>query len=310
MPLDPQVQAMMAQVAKLNLPPVNKVSPAEARANGRKRKQALGFEVEPVADVKDSVISGPECELKVRIYRPAGEGPHPLIMLFHGGGWVVGDLDGEDTTGRGLCNRANAVVVSVDYRLAPETRFPGAVDDCYAATVWAADHAEQLGIDPTRIAVAGTSAGGNLSAAVAIKARDKGGPEIAHQVLFVPVTDCDFETRSYVELGEGYGLTRDAMRWYWDHYIGPDGDPEHPYASVLRAHLRGVAPATIITAEFDPLRDEGERFAKALEKAGVSVKLTCYSGMTHGFNNQVGVIDKATDALDEAASHLRAAFSK
>lgn len=310
MPLDPQVQAMMDQVATLNLPPVNTISPEEARANGRKRKQALNMEVEPVADVSDSVISGPECELNIRVYKPEGDGPHPLVMLFHGGGWVVGDLDSEDTTGRGLCRRANAVVVSVDYRLAPETRFPGAVDDCYAATVWAVDHAAQLGIDPEKVAVAGTSAGGNLSAAVAIKARDRGTPKIAHQMLFVPVTDCDFETPSYEELSDGYGLTRDAMKWYWDHYIGPDGDPTHPYASVLRAHLRDVAPATVITAEYDPLRDEGERFAKALEKAGVPVMYKCYSGMTHGFNNQVGVIDKAKDVLDDAGERLRNAFAK
>ena len=232
-------------------------------------------------------------------------------MLFHGGGWVVGNLDAEDSTSRGLVNRVNAVLVSVDYRLAPETRFPGAPEDCYAATVWAVEHAEELGVDAAKLAVAGTSAGGNLSAVVSLMARDRGGPSIKHQVLFCPVIDYDFDRTSYTENADDYGLKRDGMIWFWQQYLGPDGDGHNPYASPIRAEsLAGLADATVISAQYDPLLDEVADYAAALKAAGVDTTYTEYPGMTHGFNGSFGLIDAARDACDEASNRILASFAK
>jgi acetyl esterase len=232
-------------------------------------------------------------------------------MLFHGGGWVIGDLDNEDSTSRGLVNRVNAVLISVDYRMAPEDRFPAAPEDCYAATVWAVEHAAELGVDATNIAVAGTSAGGNLSAAVALMARDRGGPTIKHQVLYCPVIDRSFNRPSSVANAEGYGLTTEGMMWFWDQYIGSDGDGHHPYASVIRAEdLSGLADATVIAAEYDPLLDEAADYAASLKAAGNDVTFTEYAGMTHGFNGSFGLIDDAAKACDEAAAGILRSFAK
>jgi len=211
MPLHRQVIELMARRDALGFPDNFEVTPTEARANSVAGRIAIPSEKEPVGEITERTIPGPAGDIPIRVYRPGTDGPHSLIMLFHGGGWVVGDLDAEDSTSRGLVNRVNAVLVSVDYRMAPETRFPGAPEDCYAATVWAVGHAEELGVDAAKLAVAGTSAGGNLSAAVALMARDRGGPHIKHQVLFCPVIDYDFDTASYIENANDYGLTRDGM---------------------------------------------------------------------------------------------------
>lgn len=311
MPLHPQVVEIMARNAALGLPPNNQVSPEQARNNFLITRQATAdlAEIEPVGRIEERTIPGPAGEIPVRIYRPASEAVHPLVMLFHGGGWVIGDLDTEDSVCRGLCNRVGAVVVSVDYRLAPETRYPGAVEDCYAATVWAVEHADELGIDATRVATSGTSAGGNLSGAVSMMARDKGGPAIAHQVLFCPVTDADLERPSYIANASDYGLTRDDMIWFWDHYTGSGNERYEPYVSLLRANdLSGLPDATIIAAEYDPLVDEAVAYGDALKAAGVKTRCTVYEGMNHGFNVRVGMIDAAKDALDEAAAGIRASF--
>jgi len=311
MPLHPQVIELMARRAELGYPDNSEVTPAEARANAAAGRMAIPSEKEPVGEKTERTIPGPTGDIPIRVYRPNTEGPHSLIMLFHGGGWVVGDLDAEDSTSRGLVNRVDAVLVSVDYRMAPETRFPGAPEDCYAATVWAVEHAEELGVDASKLAVAGTSAGGNLSAAVALMARDRGGPHIEHQVLFCPVIDHNFDTASYIENANDYGLTRGGMIWFWEQYLGPDGDGHDPYASPIRAEsLAGLADATVISAQYDPLLDEAAAYAAALKAAGVDTTYTEYPGMTHGFNGSFGLIDAARDACDEASIRILASFAK
>ena len=311
MPLHPQVKELMARQATLGFPANSEVTPEEARANSRAGREVFPREKEPVGEITERTIPGPAGDIPIRIYRPDTEDTHSLIMLFHGGGWVVGDLDTEDSTSRGLVNRVNAVLVSVDYRLAPETRFPGATEDCYAATVWAVEHAEELGVDASKLAVAGTSAGGNLSAAVSLMARDRGGPNIRHQVLFCPVIDYKFDRPSYIENADDYGLTRDSMIWFWEHYLGPDGDGHNPYASPIRAEsIARLADATVITAQYDPLLDEAADYAAALKAAGVDTAYTEYPGMIHGFNGSFGQIDAARDACDEASNRILASFAK
>ena len=231
-------------------------------------------------------------------------------MYFHGGGWVIGSIDTHDGTCRALCARTPCVVVSVDYRLAPDDRFPAAVDDAWAATAWVYERANLLMIDQAKVAVGGDSAGGNLAAVVALRARDHGLP-LVHQLLIYPVCDHDLETASYEESAAGYGLTRAAMGWFWDHYLGPDGERVHPEASPLRAgDLAGVAPAFVLTVEHDPLRDEGEAYARRLEQAGVPVALSRYPGVVHGFIRMPGTMARGHEALDECAGALRAAFSR
>ena len=309
MALHPQIIDIMNKLAALNLPPATDLTVEEARKNSYLGRAEIELEEEPVGRIEDRSIPGPAGDLPIRIYWPESGSNHPLVMLFHGGGWVFGDLESEDTTCRGLCRRVGAVVVSVDYRLAPETAYPGAVDDCYAATLWAVDHAIELGIDPSRIATSGTSAGGNLAGAVAMMARDRGGPAISHQVLFCPVIDADFERPSYIQNATDYGLTRDVMIWFWGHYTGDGGSRNEPYASLIRAQdLSGLADATIIAAEYDPLLDEALAYGEALRAAGVKTRTTVYDGMTHGFNNRVGPVDAAKVALDEAAAGIRASF--
>ncbi|HEX2278310.1 MAG TPA: alpha/beta hydrolase [Candidatus Tectomicrobia bacterium] len=307
MPLDPQAKQVLDQLAALGLPPNHLVSPAQARLNMKSRPRAAGPEV---AKVEDRLIPGPRVELPVRIYTPAGAGPFPILLWYHGGGWVVGDLDTADPTARHLAVGADCVVVSVDYRLAPETKFPGAADDCYAATVWAAQNAARINGDPQRIAVGGDSAGGNLAAAVALMARDRGGLSLAFQLLVYPVTACNFETTSYRQNAEGYSLTLDGMRWYWDQYLQNPGDASNPYAAPLTAtDLKGLPPALVITAEYDPLCDDGAAYARHLQAAGVATTYTCYAGMIHGFFGMAAVLDKSQQAIAEACAALRQAFA-
>jgi acetyl esterase/lipase len=307
MPLDPQAQQVLEQIAALGLPPNHLVSPAQARINMKSRPRIAGPEV---AKVEDRLIPGPGVDLPVRIYTPEGFGPFPILVWFHGGGWVVGDLETADPTARQLAVGVNCLVISVDYRLAPETKFPGPADDCYAATIWAVQQATRLHGDPSRIAVGGDSAGGNLAAAVTLMARDRGGLSLAFQLLVYPVTACDFDSTSYRQRAEGYGLTLDAMRWYWDHYLQAPADASNPYAAPLTAqNLKGVPPALVITAEYDPLCDEGEAYAKQLQAAGVPTTCTRYDGMIHGFFGMAAVLDKGQQAVAEACAALRQAFA-
>ena len=307
MPLDPQAQRVIEQMAALDLPPVYTVSPQQARINRKARPMAPGPEV---AKVDNRLIPGPDTEIPVRIYTPEGSGPFPTLVWFHGGGWVVGDLDTVDATARRLTVGVGCVVVSVDYRLAPESKFPGAADDCYAATVWTAQNASQLNADPNRVAIGGESAGGNLAAVVTLMARDRRGPSLACQVLVYPVTAPNFDTPSYLQNAEGYNLTRAVMMWYWDQYLRDASDASNPYAAPLLADdLSGLPAALVITAEYDPLCDEGEAYAERLKAAGVPTTCTRYDGMIHGFFGMPGVLDKGKQAVAEATEALRQAFS-
>ena len=264
----------------------------------------------PVARIEERMIPGPAGEMLVRIYWPESTGPLPLVVFFHGGGFVLCSLDTHDELARGLCHGSGAVVVSVDYRLAPEAPYPAAADDCYAALVWAVSHAAELGADGARVAVAGDSAGGNLAAVTALRARDLGGPALRHQCLIYPVTDCRFDTPSYIENADGYFLTAESMRWFWSHYLQDMGRAAEPYASPLRApSLAGLAPALVITAEYDPLLDEGEHYAQALLAAGVPTTLKRYDGMIHGFVSMAEIFEDGRAAQSLAGRHLREALA-
>ena len=307
MPLDPQAQAVLDQLAALGLPANHEVSPQEARANAKLRPRAPGPEV---AKVENRSIPGPDGDVPVRIYTPEGTGPFPIMVWYHGGGWVIGDLESADGPSRHLCVGADCVVVSVDYRLAPETKFPGPAEDCYAATQWAVDNAAAINGDPARVAVGGDSAGGNLAAAMCLMARDRNGPAISFQLLVYPVTERNFDTASYRDNATGYSLTQDGMRWFWDQYLANDADAANPYAAPAQAaDLSGQPPALVITAEFDPLRDEGEAYAELLRNAGVPVQATRYDGMIHGFFAMPTVLDQGRRAVDEATAALKASFA-
>jgi acetyl esterase len=233
------------------------------------------------------------------------------MVFFHGSGFVLCSLDTHDGMCRNLCAGAGCVVASVDYRLAPEDKFPAAIEDSLHATRWAAAHAAVLGANPARIVVAGDSAGANIAAVTALRVRDEGGPELCGQLLLYPVTDYHTPgTPSYEKNAEGYGLTRDTMKWFWAHYLNDACEGAHPHASPLRApDLSGLPPALVITAEYDPLRDEGESYAEKLRRAGVPTALTRYDGVNHGFMFWVGVVDKAGTAMNEACGWLRGVFA-
>lgn len=306
MPLDPQCEPILQAMQAFGS--ITELEPAEARAASAAMR--VPVEPEPVGRVENRTIPGPHGDIPVRIYWPKTGGTHPALVYYHGGGWVIGDLDGCDQACRHVTNLADVVVVSVDYRLAPEHKFPIPVDDCFAALNWVAANTGELGIDQRRIAVGGDSAGGNLAAAVTLKARDAGGPQIAFQLLVYPVTNHSFDTPSYTENADGYLLTRDMMRWFWKHYLRDDSDGQDPLASPLRAaDLSGLPPAFIMTAEFDPLRDEGEAYAERLRAAGVPVEHVRYDGLIHGFYNMFAAIDRARDALHDSAGRLREALA-
>jgi acetyl esterase len=296
-------------MADAGLPPLGSVSVEETR-QGMVAATAAGEEPEPVAKVEDRSIPGPGGQIPVRIYTPQGSGPFPVLVYFHGGGWVIGNVDTHDPTCRTLTNAAGCVVVSVDYRLAPEHKFPAAVDDCYAATQWVAANAAAINGDSSRIAIGGDSAGGNLTAVVAIEAREQGGPPLVFQLLVYPVTDYSFSTPSYQDNADGYLLTKDSMVWFWDHYLRTEADGQDHRASPLRASdLTGLPPALVITAEYDPLRDEGEAYGRRLQEAGVDTTISRYDGMIHGFFGMVGIMDKSGQVMEEATAALRAAFA-
>jgi acetyl esterase len=255
----------------------------------------------PAVEANDCRIPGAAGEIPVRIYHPGGE-PVATIVFFHGGGFTIGTLDAYDATCRYLCDRTASVVVSVDYRLAPEHPFPAGPDDCYAALVWTADHAAEIGGDASRLVVVGDSGGGNLAAVTALRARDLGTPRLAAQVLVYPCFDWTCSTRSQEENAKGYLLTRDQMLWFYGHYAP---DRTSPYADPrLAADLSGSAPALVITAEYDPLRDEGEEYAALLEKAGVPVVTSRYDGMIHGFLSMFAITPRAAEAHTEIAHFL------
>ncbi len=263
-----------------------------------------------VAKVEEMRIPGPGGEIPIRVYWPTEDGPLPVLVFYHGGGWVIGDLDTNDSLCRMLANKAAAVVVSVDYRLAPEHRFPAAVEDSYAALEWVSRNAGRLNVDPTRIAVGGGSAGGNLTAAMALMARDLAGPSLACQVMFYPATNLrDLTTDSHRDFADGYGLTREHIEFFRDAYLPEASDRESPYASPLLAErLEDLPPAIVVTAGFDVLQDEGIAYAKRLEAAGVPTRSVHYPSMIHGFVTMDRVFAEAEAATDEAATALSEAF--
>jgi acetyl esterase/lipase len=310
MPIDPQAQALLDQFAALGGQPLSSMSVPDAR-RAMETLASMRAAPPPIQSAVDRHIAGPAGEIPLRIYRPSAPAPLPLLVYFHGGGWVLGGIKTHDGVCRELANGAGCVVVSVDYRLAPEHKFPAAAEDCYAATQWAAAHAAELGADAKRLAVGGDSAGGNLAAVVPQMARDRGGPPIIFQLLVYPATDAAFDTPSYRDNAEGYLLTTGDMRWFWNHYLNGPADAANPVASPLRAErLTGLPAALVITAEFDPLRDEGEQYAHKLEAAGVPARLTRYDGMIHGFFGMSNMMDKAKSAMREACANLRLAFSR
>jgi acetyl esterase len=273
----------MERAIELGLIPDEITTVEEARAK-EKRERALMAAAPPLEAVDDVSIDGPGGPVPLRIYRPAGEPPLPTILFMHGGGWVLGNIDHADVDCRCLAVDTGSLVVSVDYRLAPEHKFPAGLEDVFAAAEWTAAESAGLGGDPERLTAAGSSAGGNLAAALCQLAGRRGGPRIAHQVLIYPVTDYSFDTGSYEEFAEGYWLELEDMRWFWDHYLETPDQGADPLASVLRApDLAGLPPATIVTAGCDVLRDEAEAYGERLRAAGVPVTVRPYPGQLHAF---------------------------
>ena len=308
MPLDPKVRELLDLRAEA--PPMGTV-PVEAMRKSACSQMAelfrMGLVSTSVAAVEDRVIPGPDSDLPARVYTPEGRRPFPLVVFFHGGGWVLGDLDTHDPICRALCAGAGCMVVSVGYRLAPEHRFPAAVGDALAATRWVAANAVEVGGDPAQIAVAGDSAGGNLATVTALRARDEGGPALRGQLLILPVVGYHTPpTPSYTENAEGYGMTREAMVWFWEQYLANESQATHPHVVPLLApDLRGLPPALVITAEYDVLRDEGERYGERLRAGGVPARLARYDGVNHRFAELIGILDQAGQALDEMCAWLR-----
>lgn len=308
-PLDPNVRALLDQLAALGGRPISELPVDEARAQARMTTLLAGepVPVDEVGEVRIPVRDG--SMIGGRVYRPGGAGPHPLVMFFHGGGWVICDLDTHDNVARSLCRDASAVVVSVDYRLAPEFRFPTAPTDCYDATVWAVGNAAELGIDPGRVAVCGDSAGGNLSAVVAQMARDLDGPAIAFQALIYPATDMTVrEGGSLDENAEGYFLERADMEWFFGNYIDEAQATDVLASPALHPHLGGLPPAYVATCEFDPLRDQGEAYAAALGAAGTPATLKRYQGQIHAIANMTGVLESGRTLVAEVAAAIRSAL--
>lgn len=306
MPLAPEYQALFASMAETPAPRLIDLSPPDGREMYRMARP-LNPEL-AVGAVADRNIPGPAAEIPIRIYTPEGGGPFPILVNFHGGGWVIGDLDTADAVCRDFCRTAGVVVVSVDYRLAPEHRFPAAVEDCYAATLWVAEHMRELGGNG-RLAVGGESAGGNLAAVVAQLARDGGGPEIHFQLLAYPVTDADFSRASYAGESDGFVLDRPIMEWFWDHYCPDPGQRSDPRAAPLRAaKLAGLPPALVVTAQFDVLRDEGRAYAEALRDAGVAAEHAHYDDLVHDFFATAAVFRASRGPFEHACAALRAAL--
>jgi len=304
MPIDPRVRAFLDQLAAADMPVFDTVE--EQRRAADKLVEAMIGQGPAVAKVEDRLVPGAEDQIPARVYTPQGTGPFPVLVYFHGGGFWMGNIQQCDGVCRELTNAVGCIVVSVEYRLAPEHKFPAAVEDCYAATRWVAENASALGADPNRVAVGGASAGGNLAAVVVLMAHDRGGPPLVYQLLQYPVTNYAFDTPSYLQNLEPNILTRDAMVWCWNLYLRTEAEGGNPYASPLRASdLRGLPPALVITAEYDPLRDEGEAYAARLREAGVPAECTRLEGMIHGC-----LPLPLVEALQNEVAGLRSAFAR
>jgi len=303
MPLAPEIQAFLAASAAADLPQVWE-APLEIIRRNTASRLALAGAVEPLAELQNRFIPGPTADLPIRIYRPTLRANQSVIIYFHGGGWVLNFLDIYDASLSRLANQSGVTVISVNYQKAPEHPFPTPFDDCYATLLWVANNAEVLSINRNRIFVAGDSAGANLAAAVAIKARDN-EITLAGQLLIYPCIDRDFTTDSYKKLATGYGLSTTAMKWFWEQYLQGDAHDANPYAVPMSAHsFSKLAPAVIITAEFDPLLSDSEKYAAALSSADVPVYYQKFDGMIHGFFTNMAITPVATLAIDWLAEKL------
>ncbi|HMS78126.1 MAG TPA: alpha/beta hydrolase [Burkholderiaceae bacterium] len=303
--LHPQARALLDLMERNGIPPVHSLSAADARRFYRERRALTQPDAPALPVVRDLSADGPAGPIPLRLYRPAADGTLPVLVYFHGGGWVIGDLDTHDVLCRQLALGAGCAVVAVDYRMGPEHRFPAAVDDCLAATRWVGANAAALGVDPSRLAVGGDSAGGNLAAVVAIAARDAGGPPIAYQLLIYPATDQRRVAPSHTTNAQGYLLTADSMRYYHDHYID---DPKHDLdwraSPLLAPDLSGLPPALVLVAGYDPLRDEGVQYAQKLTEAGVRTALVSFERQIHGFVPMGRALDEANEAVAMCADAL------
>ena len=309
MALDPQMQAILDQAAAAGGKPFHAMTPSEARQAIDVMFAAFRGDPAPVGKVEDRKLPGPVGEVPVRIYTPSGRGPFGILVYFHGGGWVIGNIETHDSLCRDLTNQAGVVTVSVDYRLAPEHKFPAGPEDCYAVTKWVGANAALLNGETGRLAVSGDSAGGNLAAVVTLMARERGGPKIACQALIYPATDAANNTPSQKEFGQdGYILSKSDMDWFYGHYLNA-GDVANPLVSPARAKdFNGLPPALILTAAYDPLRDEGEAYGEVLRKAGVPVKISRYEGVCHGFVSMAAALDAGKKAVAEISSELKKAI--
>jgi acetyl esterase len=304
MSLAPEIRAYLEAGAAAGLPQVWE-APIEVIRGNRQSQLAFSGPVEKVKEVVNRYIPGPTADLPIRIYQPTTDAKAPAIIYLHGGGWVLNFLDIYDASLSRLANQTGATIISVHYQKAPEHPFPIPFDDCYATLLWAIENAEELQIDKKRIGVAGDSAGGNLASAVALKARDN-GIKLAFQLLVYPCNDRNFDTASYKEHATGLGLTTQAMEWFWDQYLQGDVHDKNPYAIPQRAtDFSALAPAIFITAQYDPLTSDSEKYAEALRKAGVTVAYREYAGMIHGFYSSMGVTPTAKEAIDFAAAEIR-----
>ncbi len=309
--LDPDVLLVLDMIRLAGRPPFEQLTPAEAREAYMKSRAVLQPEPEPVAETRELAAPGPHGPIPLRLYRPdAAPGPLPGLIYYHGGGWLLGGLDSHDGACRRFANAARCVVVSVDYRMAPEHKFPAAVDDCAAATAWAIGQAAALGIDPARVAVGGDSAGGNLAAVMALMARDGSLPKLAFQLLIYPATDMTMTTVSSQTVGPGVPLTSATMKWFIDHYMrGPEDAIDWRASPIRAASVAGTAPALVLTAAADPLRDEGIAYAARLEREGVRTTAIHLTDQIHGFMSMGKVIRAADTAIDMMAASLRRAFA-
>jgi acetyl esterase len=310
--LHPQARALLDLIESRGVPPTHTLTPADARALYRERRAYTQPDAPAVAQVRELAAEGVHGAIPLRAYRPAGAPAHallPVLVYFHGGGWVIGDLDTHDVLCRQLANGAGCAVVAVHYRLAPEHRFPAAVDDAIAATRWVSKQGASLGLDVTRLAVGGDSAGSNLAAVVAIAARDGGGPPIAYQLLIYPATDARRGLPSHTANGQGYLLTRDTIAYFHDHYIDDARlDLDWRVSPLLAPDLSRLPPALVLTAGFDPLRDEGLAYAEALTRAGTRADYVCFERQIHGFILMGRVLDEANTAVALCAAALKHAL--
>lgn len=306
MPLDPQIETLLGLINQL--PPLFSGTVEEAR-QAADTWVGLDVDEKPPVATEDRRIPGPGGDIPIRVYTPAGVTPMAALVFFHGGGWVIGNIDTHDRICRELAAGADCKVFSVGYRLAPENKFPKAVEDAYAATAWVVEHAVGLGADPARVAVGGDSSGGNLAAVTCLMARDHGGPQLHFQLLMYPVTDYVFDDESCLHASPGMVLDVAGMHWYTDHYTRDQEDVRNPYLMPMRADsLAGLPPALVITGEYDPLRDQGEAYGRRLRSDGVQVTLRRYDGMVHAFLGMTAVIDAARMAMDETTETLREAL--